>query len=419
MKDFLTDKRRIDGLLQNIFLIICFFFVSTVICFDTELRNIGIAAKIFSVIRLSSYLVVVLKIVIDFFLKKFSCKELIIVAMMSGLLLLSCGNAASNTLFIYWAFSVASHDANYKNMSKVCLFAHIFALILIFGLCLVGILPDNINVRGNGAERHSFGFFYGGLLSHFVMYTILLYLYVRNESLKIKEVILLILLTMFVFVNTDTKSPFALSMAALLLSCVLIIFRQRQTFNRLYKVISVIVGPISVGAIGILSLAYNNQSEFLNMINRAVSGRLALGKQAFAEYGVTAFGQRISWSVGGSGGYNYVDSSYLKALFDYGIVFEILIVVVLASLGLAVIRKKDVWALLCLLIVCLHSMFDDQLLWLGSDSFMLCAYPYLKSCFGKPVSQKLTCEDNNRELENGLDKRPYMKNRNELDRRDT
>lgn len=385
MMSFTALRSNFDKIVEKIFLIICFLFISVVVGFDTELRNVSVASAAFSTIRMASYLVVVLKIAVDFFEKKFNWKELVLAAVASCFVYLVCKNAGSNTILIFWAFAVASHDVDYRKMSKACLAAHLFALFLVFFLCFIGILPDNINIRGNGVERHSFGFFYGGLLSHFVMYTILLYIYVRNSRLQMKEALALCLGAVVIFVYTDTKSPFALSVLALIVGCILKIFPRTQTFNGLYKLLAIVVGPLSVGMIIFLSLAYNDQEKIFNVINDTVSGRLSLGKRAFGEYGVTVLGQQVPWSVGGSGGYNYVDSSYLKALFDYGVLFEILIVVVLLLVGLSIIRKKDTWALLCLLIICFHSMFDDQLLWLGSNSFILCVYPYIKSCFRENI----------------------------------
>ena len=77
------------------------------------------------------------------------------------------------------------------------------------------------------------------------------------------------------------------------------------------------------------------------MLNKLLSGRLRLGKEAFSKYDpFTLFGQVIeSNGWGGLEGrtlnpaeYFYIDSSYLKMLFSQGlVVFVIMIVVIIYS----------------------------------------------------------------------------------------
>lgn len=69
MMSFTALRSNFDKIVEKIFLIICFLFISVVVGFDTELRNVSVASAAFSTIRMASYLVVVLKIAVDFFEK--------------------------------------------------------------------------------------------------------------------------------------------------------------------------------------------------------------------------------------------------------------------------------------------------------------------------------------------------------------
>ena len=66
------------------------------------------------------------------------------------------------------------------------------------------------------------------------------------------------------------------------------------------------------------------------------------------------------------------------SLFPFAL-FGIFLAAILTVIGIKISKKADIWALLCLTIVCTHSMFDDQLLWIGSNSFLLAIYSYIKS----------------------------------------
>ena len=75
-----------------------------------------------------------------------------------------------------------------------------------------------------------------------------------------------------------------------------------------------------------LSYKFSWSNPFLVSINKLITGRLALGRNAFDTFGVHLFGTRNVQFIGSGGktesviGYNYVDSSYVQMLFTYGIV---------------------------------------------------------------------------------------------------
>ncbi|WP_206763316.1 hypothetical protein, partial [Clostridium perfringens] len=69
-------------------------------------------------------------------------------------------------------------------------------------------------------------------------------------------------------------------------------------------------------------------------VNKLITGRLALGRNAFDTFGVHLFGTRNVQFIGSGGktesviGYNYVDSSYVQMLFTYGIVPVVLLIII-------------------------------------------------------------------------------------------
>jgi oligosaccharide repeat unit polymerase wzy len=91
----------------------------------------------------------------------------------------------------------------------------------------------------------------------------------------------------------------------------------------------------------ILYLTYHFSwtSPFYVKINQFITGRLALGKNAFNLYELNWFGTRGVQFIGSGGStesvlsYNYVDSSYVQMLFTYGIipVLALILIYVLVS----------------------------------------------------------------------------------------
>ena len=92
-----------------------------------------------------------------------------------------------------------------------------------------------------------------------------------------------------------------------------------------------------------------------------------------------SFGQKIQW-VGGEPGegiaYNYVDSSYMQSLLNFGPIILALILAGLILMGIFIAIRKDTYFLLVFVLFAVHSTFDPQLTWIGYNCFLM-AYSYI------------------------------------------
>lgn len=71
---------------------------------------------------------------------------------------------------------------------------------------------------------------------------------------------------------------------------------------------------------------------FLFSLNRLLTTRLSLGRQAISTYGFTLFGSETAWVTGRYGierteAYFYVDSSYLNIALSFGLVTLLLVMI--------------------------------------------------------------------------------------------
>ena len=91
---------------------------------------------------------------------------------------------------------------------------------------------------------------------------------------------------------------------------------------------------VFASAVTYLSYKFSWSNPFLVSVNKLITGRLALGRNAFDTFGVHLFGTRNVQFIGSGGktesviGYNYVDSSYVQMLFTYGIVPVVLLIII-------------------------------------------------------------------------------------------
>ena len=95
---------------------------------------------------------------------------------------------------------------------------------------------------------------------------------------------------------------------------------------------------------------------------------------AWYKYGITLFGQKISWITQSQWlselRYDYVDSSFLNVLFNYGVVILVLIVFGFYLLSYQRIAKSSYYTAM-LLILTLHCIYDPQLLEISHNPSIL------------------------------------------------
>ena len=125
-----------------------------------------------------------------------------------------------------------------------------------------------------------------------------------------------------------------------------------------------------------LHAKYDSTNAVYARVNSLLSGRLRLGYQAIADYGVTLFGHPIEW-IGFALGtapdkaYNYVDCSYLQVMLEYGVVFLILIVLLYSLAIRKAIAKKRYDLCWILLFILIFSITEPRLADLAFNPFVL------------------------------------------------
>ena len=152
-------------------------------------------------------------------------------------------------------------------------------------------------------------------------------------------------------------------------------FKFLQKYKKIYSVISISL-PVALSTfIVLISAFFNNDSAFFSKFNRILSGRLALGNYAIKQYGFELFARHIIFAGGeikdSSITYNFVDSSYLLYLINFGIIFLVLLIVLLTYFAHLINTKKDVYMFMIFCIITLHSTFDPQLLNLCFNYFLM------------------------------------------------
>ncbi len=235
--------------------------------------------------------------------------------------------------------------------------------------------------RDTGIDRYTLGYNYTTFSSNYFFHLTIFYLYIKGNSIRYLELGVLALLNIYLYNFTNTKSAVTYSILAIILVIIIKKFNISKGVSYINK-FSMIVGGFVAG---LLTYIYKYDWAIISEINVILSGRLYYGYKGIEEYGITLFGQKITWIneviLDSELQYNYIDSSYLNILFNYGI-----IVLLFVMLGYYVFGKKnlsnDIYYSLLILIITLHSMFDPQLIEIMyNPSILLLGYVITKSSY--------------------------------------
>ena len=200
----------------------------------------------------------------------------------------------------------------------------------VFLLSLVGIVP-NLQYNRAGVIRNSFGFIYPTDFASHCFYLFLAISYLLKDKFIWTRSLFGVLLSAFIIKYCDAR----LNAVSILLATVIFIYFYYSNGKKL-KIFALLPysAVVFASVVTYLSYKFSWSNPFLVSINKLITGRLALGRNAFDTFGVHLFGTRNVQFIGSGGktesviGYNYVDSSYVQMLFTYGIVPVILLIII-------------------------------------------------------------------------------------------
>lgn len=353
-----NDNKAIGEVLYltaYIIFIIQILFQSTVYIDEYTVFN----AILLPFLRNVSYIIILLKLGMDFISRRFHIWELFLVSFATLIFILVALYSGRKDILLFWLYIVAANNVQFKSIVSNALIIHIVFISFVIASSYAGIVSDRIFTRSEEVVRHSFGFRYSAQPAHYLFYTVLMWIYVRQEEISLFEITVMVVGILFMFLKTDTKNPFALSIIGLLGAVILKYSAYLRKYRKLYAAISILAVPFCASLMFILS--YNDAwqgQEWMHRLDSLVTGRMWLANQGFHLFGFKPFGQAIDWFGGAIGWYHYVDSAYMNILFNLGWITFIMVVLWGAHCGYEASKHKDTYYVLAIALVAVHSMFD-------------------------------------------------------------
>ena len=303
--------------------------VSVVVFFNTI--STTMLDRTFFQVKVNFLFIVVLLLGLRFLYKmRVSYKYLIL----SILLLLSGGLVYFQTnrlnFLVYSMLLVLLVNVDMKVVLRNYVVVAGILVVGVFLLSLIGMIP-NLQYNRAGVIRNSFGFIYPTDFASHCFYLFLAISYLLKDKFIWTRSLFGVLLSAFIIKYCDAR----LNALSILLATVIFIYFYYSNGKKI-KIFALLPysAVVFASVVTYFSYKFSWSNPFLVSINKLITGRLALGRNAFDTFGVRLFGTRNVQFIGSGGktesviGYNYVDSSYVQMLFTYGIVPVVLLLII-------------------------------------------------------------------------------------------
>lgn len=281
--------------------------------------------KEIQIVRYISYGLCIIKILQEAVYRKRETLFFAVILLFAGFESMISGKRG---MFFLLFFLLASYGVNLKQAFKVQIAVQGACLLTVWLLCLMGVF-DNLEFYRHGAVSYSMGFNYVGFSGALFIAIEASWLFLRDKKITLAETAFFLAIWIVIFHFTDTRAVTMLGIF-MTVACYLAKFWKNSIKNKLIKWLCILYYPLLTLCIWGLQYYYNlhNNISIMKKLNEGLSGRLELNKHAIETYGLKLLGDNITWITNMDNrvrnAYNYVDSTYFKVLFDFGLIIGIL-----------------------------------------------------------------------------------------------
>lgn len=286
------------------------------------------------------------------------------------------GNLYSIDLLL---FLIAFNKIDIDRFFKVSLIVNCIIFVFIIFSAKIGIIENVAFNRGYGSDiiRYSLGYTYCTYPQIHFLTISMLYFYIRKKNITIFEMFITTLISYYILYETNARTGFYCILIMVFLMFLYKCF-ERIFYKKIIKII-IVFSPIIICVMCLLlAIFYTEKNQFLYELNIVFSGRLYLSNVAYINDGLTFFGQKVNWiGVGQQSVQNinsqiwFVDCSYLRLMFNDGILLATIILFGLCICLNKNYKEKNTIFIIILLMYLIHSIIEPQLLRFAYSPFIV------------------------------------------------
>lgn len=307
---------------------------------------------------------------------KYSIQSFLTGLMFVALVLITRSQASVSTVAFILIYIFCARNVEFEDIAWFSIWISSITMVFIIVSAQLGIIQDYI--YSNVARvRHYLGFRYALFGPTFLFNITGLVLYVKKAKIKWIELSVLVAINWWMFVMTNSRLSFYLSVWMVFVFGVL---KVRPNLLRSKRVLcwGMVFAFVFSFVISVyFTVTYNPDVEWKYQLNTVLGGRLRLGQSSLLQSGISLFGQKVEMVGNGLDAfgnkninpYNYVDSFYIQILQRYGIIFSIVWITILTFTLYYCYKINDYYMMTCLVFIAGHCVIDDLSLSLYYNTF--------------------------------------------------
>ncbi len=313
---------------------------------------------------------------------KYSIKKVLILVVTG----LCCVVGLYKNHYVYpliWFVLIAGSDrVPFEKILKVYLLIVGAIVFLAFSASMLGVIPNLQYETETRGIRNSFGIIYPTDCGAHVFFWMLTYFYLKGKNLRGVHYLFGLLSTWAVyhFCNARIDAGSILMTTVLFglgnfISCDSNCSRRiRRIWERLWERLGGMVMPLLAVVSILFTYLYSDGNAMWAKMDGTLLERLKLGKQAFEDYGLKLFGQKIP--MNGYGGtlnlvddYFFLDCSYVNILLTWGLILFLIVM----ALFICSCKKnrKELHFQYAIALIAVNSMIAHHLMDVAYNPFVL------------------------------------------------
>ena len=357
----LTNKNS-SKLISDLFFLVplsCMFFLSYLtfwrLTSDTEVFGYYAYLEFFSFWRSLKPLFLALVLVKISFFSDYSRKQLLIIWGFLLAVFFMCRTFHPNYFLLYAvAFFFGARNVSYRLIAKTYFIMTAGTIAITLAALAYGLIEDRTIERG-AFLRHSLGLVHPNSFGMFSMLLILYYIQFKQTDLRLIHYAGLAVQSIIVFLITNSRASFALSLLLIVLS-----FLFSRTENRLFLKNALTIILIAILILAplwfVLCLCYGTDLPVMVFLNKLFSNRINFSNKALLKYPPTLFGNNVTFDI-------VVDTLFTYTLIIYGYAGLCIFMAMFYSGALHAYRKSLPFVLIALLAFQLYNTQENVFLY--------------------------------------------------------
>lgn len=312
-----------------------------------------------------------------------SRKDLLIKLFLIVTIFLVTFNTRNINVFDLALFIYSARNIDIKNVMKKALILNIAIMLFVVISSVTGIIKNQVWYRPDSSMRYGLGYTFTTFISNYFFHMVLIGIYLKDFKELDKKVEIIgytgiLLVNYCIYKITDTKAIFYLINLLIVVYLLNKVIKKDLKDSFIKSNLCKYCFPLFTIGTFILTMIYNDSIPILSKLNNLLSGRLALGKNAIQRFGIKLFGQHMVWNntiwdnlSEVNWMYNYVDSSYINIMVNFGLIIMIILCIGFFVVGKNAVLNNQEGLFIVLLFLSVHSITEPQLIELGYNPFLL------------------------------------------------